>query len=166
MLSFKLIELTIWQLQGLIRQRKMEVLVEFFFFLIFVFYFLSFWNFFLLFHWISLSFVLLHSFILIMFSIIVKVVWRIVKEWGEVKFYSWKKSSQKDISQLRRELIFHKFCLNTFKRIYFLIEHLMTRTNVMLCEIWNHLHNLKNVKNTHGGVLFLVKLKAKSFQLY
>ena len=79
-------------------------------------------------------------------------------EWGEVKFYPWKKSSQKDISQLRRELIFHKFCLNTFKRIYFLIEHWMTRTNVMLCKIWNHLHNLKNVRNTHGGVLFLVKL--------
>ena len=28
----------------------------------------------------------------------------------------------------------------------------------MLCAIWYHLRNLKNVKNTHGGVLFLVKL--------
>ena len=27
----------------------------------------------------------------------------------------------------------------------------------MLCAIWYHLHNLKNVKNIHGGVLLLVK---------
>ena len=26
--------------------------------------------------------------------------------------------------------------------------------------IWYHLYNLKNVKNTHGGVLILVKLQA------
>ena len=25
------------------------------------------------------------------------------------------------------------------------------------CTIWYHLYNLKNVKNTHGGVLILVK---------
>ena len=30
----------------------------------------------------------------------------------------------------------------------------------MLCAIWYHLYNLKNVKNTHGGVLLLVKLQA------
>ena len=30
----------------------------------------------------------------------------------------------------------------------------------MLCAIWYHLHNLKNVKNTHGGVLLLVQLQA------
>ena len=29
---------------------------------------------------------------------------------------------------------------------------------VMRCAIWYHLYNLKNVKNTHGGVLILVKL--------
>ena len=27
----------------------------------------------------------------------------------------------------------------------------------MRCAIWYHLYNLKNVKNTHGGVLLLVK---------
>ena len=27
---------------------------------------------------------------------------------------------------------------------------------VMLCAIWYHLYNLKNAKNTHGGVLLLV----------
>ena len=30
----------------------------------------------------------------------------------------------------------------------------------MRCAIWYHLYNLKNVKNTHGGVLILVKLQA------
>ena len=27
--------------------------------------------------------------------------------------------------------------------------------HAMCCTIWYHLHNLKNVKNTHGGVLIL-----------
>ena len=31
----------------------------------------------------------------------------------------------------------------------------------MRCAICYHLYNLKNVKNTHGGVLLLVKLQAK-----
>ena len=31
----------------------------------------------------------------------------------------------------------------------------------MFCAIWYHLYNLKNVKNTHGRVLLLVKLQAK-----
>ena len=31
---------------------------------------------------------------------------------------------------------------------------------VARCAIWNHLNNLKNVKNTRGGVLLLVKLHA------
>ena len=30
---------------------------------------------------------------------------------------------------------------------------------VMRCAIWYHLHNLKNMKNTQGGVLLLVKLQ-------
>ena len=30
----------------------------------------------------------------------------------------------------------------------------------MRCAIWYHLYNLKYVKNTHGGVLLLVKLQA------
>ena len=36
----------------------------------------------------------------------------------------------------------------------------------MFCTIWYHLYNLKNVKNTHGGVLLLVELQAKSMQFY
>ena len=31
---------------------------------------------------------------------------------------------------------------------------------VMPCEIWYHLYNLINVKNTYGEVLLLVKLQA------
>ena len=37
---------------------------------------------------------------------------------------------------------------------------------VMLGAIWYYLYNLNNAKNTHGGVLFLVKLQAKSFLNY
>ena len=36
------------------------------------------------------------------------------------------------------------------------------RIYVMFCAIWYHLYNLKNVKNTHGGVLLLIKLQALS----
>ena len=36
---------------------------------------------------------------------------------------------------------------------------------MMLCAIWYHLYNLKNVKNTHGGVLPLVKLQAAVFKV-
>ena len=32
----------------------------------------------------------------------------------------------------------------------------------MRCAIWYHLDNLKNVKNTHDGVLILVKLQASA----
>ena len=34
--------------------------------------------------------------------------------------------------------------------------------NVMRCAIWYHWCNLKNVKNTHGRILILVKLQAKA----
>ena len=33
---------------------------------------------------------------------------------------------------------------------------------VMRCAIWYHSRNLKNVKNTHVGVLILVKLQAEA----
>ena len=32
----------------------------------------------------------------------------------------------------------------------------------MRCAIWYHLNNLKNVKNTYGGVLILVKLQIEA----
>ena len=37
-----------------------------------------------------------------------------------------------------------------------------TSTYVMLCAIWYHLYNLKTLKNTHGGVLLLVKLQSEA----
>ena len=36
----------------------------------------------------------------------------------------------------------------------------MLKVYQMFCAIWYHLHNLKNVKNTHGGMSLLVKLQA------
>ena len=33
---------------------------------------------------------------------------------------------------------------------------------VVRCAIWYHLYNLKNGKNTHGGVLILVKLQTEA----
>ena len=32
----------------------------------------------------------------------------------------------------------------------------------VLCAIWYHVHNLRNVKNPHGGVLLIVKLQASA----
>ena len=32
---------------------------------------------------------------------------------------------------------------------------LLPKHIMMLCAIWYHMYNLKNVKNTHGGVLLL-----------
>ena len=37
--------------------------------------------------------------------------------------------------------------------------------SVMLCAIWYHLYYLKNVKNTHRGVLLVVKLQANDTKL-
>ena len=36
----------------------------------------------------------------------------------------------------------------------------MVGSYVMFCVIWYHWYNFKNVINTHGGVLLLIKLQA------
>ena len=36
---------------------------------------------------------------------------------------------------------------------------------VVRCAIWYHLYNLKNVKDTHGEVLILVKLQAEACEI-
>ena len=51
-------------------------------------------------------------------------------------------------------------------RISLRSSHLRKNKFVMFCAIWCHLFNLKNVKNTHGRVLLLVKVQAKSLQRY
>ena len=33
---------------------------------------------------------------------------------------------------------------------------------VMRCAVWYHLYNLKNLKNTYGGVFLLVKLQSEA----
>ena len=43
--------------------------------------------------------------------------------------------------------------------------HSRRTISVVRCAIWYHLYNLKNVKNTHEGVLVLVKLQAEIFTL-
>ena len=37
--------------------------------------------------------------------------------------------------------------------------------NVVRCASWYDLYNLKNVKNSHGGVLLLVKLQTEASNL-
>ena len=51
-------------------------------------------------------------------------------------------------------------CYMLFICYFFVIICYMLFLYVMLCAIWYHLYNLKNKKNTHGGVLLLVKLQA------
>ena len=43
-----------------------------------------------------------------------------------------------------------------------LVDKVTGTKYVMHCAIWYHLFNLKNMKNTHGGVLILVKLQASA----
>ena len=50
-------------------------------------------------------------------------------------------------------------------RSCFTVPHIETQEEVelyeTLCAVWYHLYNLKNVRNTHGGVLLLVKFQAE-----
>ena len=43
-----------------------------------------------------------------------------------------------------------------------LYENAEYKIYVVRCVIWYHLYNLKNLKNTYGGVLILVKLQAEA----
>ena len=36
----------------------------------------------------------------------------------------------------------------------------------MRCAIWYHLHNLKKVKSSHGGVLFLTKISTLPWEFF
>ena len=45
------------------------------------------------------------------------------------------------------------------------LTHRLLTIYMMLCAIWYHSYNLKNVKNTHGRVLLLVKLQAEACNL-
>ena len=56
----------------------------------------------------------------------------------------------------------HKINLTYFTPLFRIsivdFEHIF----MMRCAIWPHLYNLKNVENTHGAVLPLVKLQASA----
>ena len=49
--------------------------------------------------------------------------------------------------------------------LLFLTLEKTSKINETLCAIWYHLYNLKNLKNTSGGVTLLVKLQAKACYL-
>ena len=49
-----------------------------------------------------------------------------------------------------------------FTRLYRHQRYYLCRLYVLLCTIWYYLHNFKNVKNTHEGVLLLVKFQAEA----
>ena len=49
-----------------------------------------------------------------------------------------------------------------YQELFRTLKEIENVLNVVHCAIWYHLYNLKNVKNTHGGVLILVKLQASS----
>ena len=50
--------------------------------------------------------------------------------------------------------------LQNFSNQFCFKQHVTASKYVMRCAIWYHWYNLKSVKNTHGGVLILVKLQA------
>ena len=52
------------------------------------------------------------------------------------------------------------FCWVDAQKVYLFLNPF--NTYVVRCAIWYYLYNLKNVKNTHGGVLILVKLQAEA----
>ena len=57
--------------------------------------------------------------------------------------------------------IIYSFLLNVYE-----IKRFPIYIFVVRCAILYHLYNFKNVRNTHGGLLLLVKLKAYSLQPY
>ena len=62
--------------------------------------------------------------------------------------------------------IFHQ--TNTSKRVNKMTIHLKYSKHICdaLRAIWYHLHNLKNMKNTHGGVLLLLKVATVTKECY
>ena len=67
----------------------------------------------------------------------------------------WMESLFKSVVFLKGQFLVLRFSCYTLIAI-------LTIVFVMLCAIWYQLYNLKNVKNTHGGVLLLVTLQAQS----
>ena len=45
-------------------------------------------------------------------------------------------------------------------------QELISSSHEMLCAIWYHLYNFKNIKNTRGEVLLLAKLQALVYECF
>ena len=54
--------------------------------------------------------------------------------------------------------LFHRKNFINFIQKNFIEKWVWNFTNVVRCSFWYHFYNLKNAKNTHRGVLILVKL--------
>ena len=85
---------------------------------------------------------------------------------GDLSFRAHAKFPEKllflppDTHEEVRNLKFFRKILRTYQITdswskYTLNRTLILTSAVMLCAIWHHLYNLKDVKNTHGGVLLL-----------
>ena len=48
----------------------------------------------------------------------------------------------------------------------YVMEKYTEKYGEMRCAIWYHLYNLKNVRNTYGGVLILVKLQESAWVFF
>ena len=46
---------------------------------------------------------------------------------------------------------------------FYNVQYIIWISYVVRCAIWYYSYNLKNVKNTYGGVLLLVKLQAAAY---
>ena len=78
-------------------------------------------------------------------------------------FYGWDSTASRLQShygeafttKLPSILVSQKSCCHLF----FISHVLMANSDMMFCAIWYYLYNFKNVKNTYGGVLLLVKFR-------
>ena len=81
----------------------------------------------------------------------------LISEWPQSREYQWDKAVIK-----QRNPMYWQALSEFVKRTKYKIKRTRTKQmRWMRCAIWYHLHNLKKVKNAHGGVLILVKLQAK-----
>ena len=74
--------------------------------------------------------------------------------WLNLIFYLWcfvRFGTICTITHMRWFSLLKWWCMQLLVKSHFLF--------VMSCAIWYHLYNYKNVKNTHGGMLILVKLQ-------
>ena len=76
-----------------------------------------------------------------------------------LKSYNEHKRREKTFLTIRFAPLVQKTSSCSFNTLQVTILVLILRISVMFSAIWYHLYNLKNVKNTQGEVLLLVKLQ-------